>query len=252
MPAVNRDLEIVYGATTIGGTTDFLLDGKFTLTDSYDTKTFSFDTICTGSTAAIFASNCVTLEAAFRIPRQDLSVTLSGVSLISLTEGSSTGYNADPTINKVGGAADTGRSRADRVDITWERPADLSGQAGRRNSIVALNFAPGKRRTITITGRYTTLGGTGARAIYDGAIEGYTTSIIASVGGPGAVFELVSEDANADDNDTNIDFTRIFRELIFNQSEGVLDDDRIFDSIVQWSRSIPAPGDLPLTGPRRR
>lgn len=253
MPAVTRALAIAYGSgvtgISVGGITDFLLDAKYTLTEDYNSQTVSFEVICTGSTAAGFASNCSTLERVFRIPRNDLTITLSGATLVSLLESDSSGYHADPSITKVGDEADTGRSRKYRVDIVYERPADLVGQAGRRESTVALNFQPSRRRIFSVTGRFTTVGGVqSARAVYNSAIGALTASIISSFGG---TWELVSEDANSDDDDKNLDFSQTFEELIFPQSSGLLDNPAIVQSRMSWSRQIPGPGDSPGVGARR-
>ena len=105
MPTVNRDLKITYGSTVVGGTTDYLIDGKIRIDKSYNTTTVSFDVVVAGASSdANFASQCSTLEDAFRTPRDRLLIELGSSTLLDLnpTAGASgnSGFDANPSIRQ--------------------------------------------------------------------------------------------------------------------------------------------------------
>ena len=208
-PPVTRELSVVYGATTVGGITDRLLDVPFRIVKTYERTTVDFNFVTTTGTEAAFATEVVALEAAFRTPRQRLQVILGASSLLDLNPAANSGFNAFPQIEKVGGPEDTARSRRYRVSVDVVMPADLAGQSGRQTSSVELSFNAFRRRSFVVSGRYTALGGNTARAQYDAAIADYITSITGLFGGE---WDLLEETATHDDTNKVCDFRRMYRE----------------------------------------
>lgn len=249
MPAVTREMSIVYAGFTVGGSSSsYLLNGKYRQQRAYDRSSIAFDVTVVDSTEAGFASACAALEAAYRTPRGALQVILGGSNLINLSHTGNTGYNAAPLAAKEGAGSDTGRSRKYNVTIEWSEPADLSGQSGRRESSVERTFDPSRKGTIAIAGTYTALGGNSAQAQYEASSAAFFSSVTSGFGG---TWEKVSERTSRDDANKELAFNVVFEEIIHNQAVGVLDHAAIVQPRIMVLMSIPAPGDSPLGGARR-
>lgn len=242
-PAVTRTLKITYGSTYVGGDSVYLIHGPVRFDKSYTTFRASFQVLVQDTTAATFKTNCDTVEAAFRIPRQSLKIEMEGQTFVDYTNAANTGFLAEPSIsNGADTVAETGRSRLYDVAVTVALPADLSGQSGRADSSIVLDYDASRRRSITITGRYTALGSNSARAQYNAAIGTYASSILSSLAS-GATFDLLVEDVNPDDADKNCSFTRVYREVLYASTSGGVSHASIVGSTIVYSRRRPAPGD---------
>ena len=244
MPAVTRTLKITYGATFyVGGDSAYLIHGPVRFEKSYTAFVASFQVVVQNDTASTFKTNCDTVEAAFRTPRQKLKIEMESQTFIELDPSVNTGFLAEPSIsNGADTVAETGRSRLYDVSVAVALPADLSGQSGRADSSIVLDYDASRRRTITITGRYTALGPNSARAQYNSAIGTYSSSILSSLAS-GATFDLMVEDVNPDDADKNCSFTRVYREVLYASTSGGLSHASIVGSAISYARRRPAPGD---------
>jgi len=249
MPAVARELSIVYGSATLGGASENLLVEKYRENIGYESGTIEADVIVTGTTESTFITNCTALESAFRTPRQRLRVILGSQTQIDWNpaDSTNTGFNQQPTIAKVGDPADTGRSRRYHITVTAELPADLSGQAGRRLSSTTIAYGPNRQRQVTFAGQYTALTSLLARAQYEAQVATFTSTVLTGIDAT-AAWEKISEQVENDDTNKNATFSVIFEELLYNQSSGTLDDPAIVGLRVNFNRSIPSPGDSVLNG----
>lgn len=251
MPAVARELTITYGATSIGGTTDRLLDASerpFSLAMTYTQAVLSFEFLTTNfATEALLRTEITTLEAAFSTPRQRLQIVGATGTYLDLNPAANTGFEAVAEIEKVGSRlGDSARSRRYRVTITVQLPADLAGQNGRRSSSFTVDYTPSDRRTITIEGEYTALGGNTALAQYTASIAAYVGTIQGLVGG--TYGEKGSEQITANDTNTIMSFRRTFQEIFLSESAGQTNDTDLVDPLLSVTRIRSAPGDAPLGG----
>lgn len=254
-PAVTREYTLVYGSLTIGGSTDYLIPGRIRFTKGYETSTVSFQVLVQSTSDSTFKTNCATVEAAFRLPRQAFSFTMNSQTHLSFVHAAgstgNTGFNAAPTITKSGDArTDTGNSRLYDVSITFQMPADLSGQSGRQSGNVVVDYDPSRRIVITITGRYTALASNNAKAQYDAAIGSYSSAVLSAYGS-GLTFDLVREDINPDESDKTCDFTRVYQQVLYASASGGLSHSSIRSSTIRYARQRPAPGDSPGKTARR-
>jgi hypothetical protein len=167
---------------------------------------------------------------------------LGSSTLIDLDPSVNTGFNAQPTIRKTAGDLDTARSRKYAISVVVELPADLAGQDGRVESSVTLQYDPNRKRTLTISGTYTALGGNSAFAQYSASIGAYQATVQSAFGG---TWEIVTESVTHDDTNKNVQFSRMFREIIFNQGQGILDDPAVVEQQISYSRLVDRPGDSP-------
>lgn len=252
--AVTRELSISYGGFIVGGSTDRLIQDKIRIERNYTGTNVTFNVILTNFvTEAAFAAACVAFEAAFRTPRGRLTINQGAAVLLDLnpTPGGSgnTGYNANPMCSKVAGPADTGRSREYEVSIAIETPADLTGQSGRRESTVEIRFTPSRRADVFIQGTYTALTANDAEDQYLASIDAFAMAVITGLGGTiGTDYELVEERYSFDDTDKNLQFSRIYEEIISNQSAALLDDPEIVRLQMSASLNRTGPGDTLLIG----
>lgn len=251
-PAVNRTLKITYGTFAVGGKsgsqTEYLIHGPIRFGKSYQRFSIEFQVVVQNDTASTFQTNCASLEAAYRIPRQLILVECEGNTLISLDPSSNTGFLAEPSATKSGDArADTGRSRLYNCAIVCQLPADLSGQSGRLDSNTTLDYDPSKRRRITIEGIYTALGSNSASAQYEAAIGAFASAQLTALGN-GGTFDLVSEDEIPDDANKNCRFRRVYQQKLYAETSGGLTHASIRNSTIVYAISKPSPGDSPGRG----
>jgi hypothetical protein len=235
MPLINRDLVITWGTYVISTANKRLITGWTYNEDSYETASAQFEFVVTGTDDASFASECNLAEAAFRKPRQTLTIQQGSAVLLSLSHASNTGFDSIPTIIKSGQVGDTGRSRFYRVHIAFGRPADNVGTSGRRTGSIDVSYTPSRQRIVTFSGVYTALATT-ARAQYAASIDAYCTGVLASLG---IVQYDLLEEPITDENDTNkvINFKRIYREIIYPQAGSPNDPAIIGDSLsIEVSR----------------
>jgi hypothetical protein len=243
---VSRELSVVYASTTFGGSTARQIDGYTIVEKDYTTAAFEFSFITSASSAAAFATECSTVEAALRKPRQDLTVTLGASTLLSLKQSDNTGFDANPTIIKQGDVGDTGRSRFYHARIEFGLPADNLSLSFRRFSTVNVEYTPERQRIVTITGTYTansTDGTTGSFATYLANAPTYFSSVLTGIDNA-ATWEKIGEpqvERNETDKVTN--FTVVYKEILFNQSNAGLDDSGLVDPTFSITRTAIAPGD---------
>lgn len=278
MALVARELKVVItpvsgSPTTIGGTsTTLLLQGKIRIDKSYPRGTLEFDVVVPAASPfddATAVTNFLALEAAVRT--KHARVQLLSTDRVSNTErtlldwnpapgaSGNTAFNVEGTVSKPGSPEDTGRSRKYRVTFTADLPADLAGFAGRRDSSVEVEYAPGRRRRLTISGTYTALTTLNATAQYQAQIATYAATIYTALGGTWNANRFL-EKFKRDDQDKQLDFTVVYDELIFSEVSGasIFDDPRLVNPTFNLERGDNAPGDtfdkgsvvrlIPLTG----
>lgn len=241
---VTRELSIAYGSFTVGGSTARQIDGFTMVERDYEASAVEFSFITSATTAAAFATEVDAVEDAFRIPRQNLTITQESQTLLSLSHTGNTGFNAAPRIIKQGDVGDTGRSRHYTVRIDFGMPADNVSTSFRRTSTVKIEYDPSRRRTVTINATYTAnTDGTAALAQYRATISTYGTSVLNVIDST-ATWELIGEpDVTYDDQNKVCDAVAVYREIIFNQSSGGLDEADIVDPSLTFAREKTAPGD---------
>jgi hypothetical protein len=231
-------------AFIVAGASNFHLHEKSKSNRAYKTATVDFDFVVTTTTEANFAARVLAAERAFRVPRQRVRIiqgaqTLPGYNPANAA-GGNTGFNAEPSIEKMGDDFDSGRSRRYHVRIEVQLPADLPGQTGRQDSEVDLSYDASRIKTVTISGTYTALGSNGARAQYAAASGTYFAAVKTALGG---TYDTVSESVISDDADKIVRFKVSFLEIIYSQSGSGLDNASIVKGVYNYRRQQVAPGD---------
>jgi hypothetical protein len=241
MPAA-REFEITYGAFVIGGSTATgmarLIDKQIEFGQSFTRAWVRFQFIVQNQTLANFNNECLAVEAAFRIPNGEFLVTLGGVTWISLSHTNSTGFDAKPEVEKREALGTTGRSRRYTVRIDFEKPADNAGTSGRRDSSVAVDYEPSRKRNVTISGTWTAGGGGDARTYYMAQIDAFCNAAISALGG---TYKLAAE-PRAEHNWTGklLQFSRVYEEILYDVGAT---DANVLKAECTISRHLVAPGD---------
>lgn len=234
---MSRDFAITYGSFNVGGSSapTRQIDGdvRRTLNTAFETTVVEFDFITTANSDSAFATEVQACENAFRIPRQDFTWTQAGQTLLSLKQSDNSGLDCNPTIEKTGDPADTGRSIKYHVRLEFGRPADNMTEGsipkGLRFDTITVSYSPSRQRTVTIDGLFTAYSATGAYEQYLAQIAGYATTALNKIDNT-ASWEKIGEpkvDQNISDKFSN--FTVIFKEVIYNQGANTLDVPELID-----------------------
>lgn len=216
-----RDLQFVYGTTTIGGASTNTPVDIYRIRHGYPRSTFSCEFLVSGADQPTFAANCAAVESALRTPRQKLTITIGGNSMTSLdpTTAVNSGFNADPTCERVSEAIENwGLVRRYRFAVTFDRPGDLTGQLGRRDETVTVHSDLMKRRVVTFQGTWTAMPGNDARAQYAAQSGTHFTSVLTSIDAT-ATWVKVSEDQSDDDTDKTLNYRTVFWEVVNGRRE---------------------------------
>lgn len=244
MPTIAREASVVYGGYTVGGAqTKRILRDIMTSEDGYEHSVVDFTFTVVGDDTTDFATECASAEAAFHAPHQNL--TVAGLGSKSFSHSSRTGFNAVPSISKIGHWSDSGLARTYRARVEVGRPAD-SGSSGRRLTRTQINVAygPQRRRTVTISGEWTGISTTSARDTYEAQITSYGNSVTSGLGG---TFKLLNEPQTSSDDADNVIRISISYEEILDTQVGGSDADIRSESLV-LVRIDDQPGDSPETG----
>lgn len=240
---MTRELSITYGSFTVGLGTARLITEFVKDADNYETAWVEFEFVTTASTAAAFATEVIAVRDAFRIPRQNLTVTQESQTLLTLSQTANTGFDASPEIVKDGDPADTGRSRHFRVRIEFGRPADNVSTNYRRWSWVKVEYDPARIRTVSISGTYTAGGAVASFAQYRAQIDTYAATVTSGIDSSASWERIGEPEVTRGETDKICDFVAVYREIIFNQKSGTKDDADIVDPQLVITRELEAPGD---------
>lgn len=248
-----RELKFTYGGFVVGGSSSpgstRKLYGGWSINESFANAEVVFSFVITQDTEANFAAEVALVEAAFRKPRQDLTVTLGSTALNSYSHSSGTGYDAEPTIlNQIDDPFGSGRSRKYDVRIVLKRPATNLSTNGRRDTSVVVEYDASNIKTLTLSGTYQ--GGSSAKTNFDSNFAGYATTVKSGLGGTWQEIERTTTmpdtgTADATPEYHTLTFTVRYRELIFSQVGANLDDSAVRVQKLTLTRTDPAPGDSP-------
>lgn len=206
---VTRELTVTYAGLSIGGTSDtHLLFDSHEVRGGYETIGFTGRVLVCGSSEADFATNCASLETAFQTPNGTLVIQINSTSLKSFGHSGSTGFLGRPSYRKIGGKEDTGRSRLYEVRVDAQRPADLSGKNGLRVAEISVKTNFFASRSYRVSGTYTAISSTSARAQYAAQVGTLLTSIESDLAGSPGTWLRLDADVRYDDTNKIATFTQ--------------------------------------------
>lgn len=206
---VTRELSVSYAGLTIGGTSDtHMLFDTHEVRGGYETIGFTGRVLVCGSSEANFATNCASLETAFVTPNGTLTITQGSATMKSFGHSGSTGFLGRPSFRKIGGKEDTGRSRLYEVRVDAQRPADLSGNNGLRIAEISVKTNFFASRSYRVSGTYTAISSTSARAQYAANVGTFLTAIESDLAGSPGTWLRLDADVRYDDKNKVATFTQ--------------------------------------------
>jgi hypothetical protein len=242
--AVTNPFKLTWGSFVIGGTTERLIAGITSQSETFTDWSLTLDVFFRGTSDADFATNVAEMESEFTKRRQRILWEVGTETLHDLNPATYSGLNTYAQINKPGTpGADTDRSRMVSITVGGGKPA---GDAdGRLNVDMRVDYSPARQKTVTFTGEWTADvdDALAARAQYEAKIAAYCSSALSGAFS-GVTFEAVpSETVTSDDQDAKVTFSRVYKEIVVNQPSGSPDFANIVEPSLSLSRSIEHPGD---------
>lgn len=248
MPQTQK-YQITYAGFTVGGAVGRPIEAFMAHRIGAAVSSVDFTFVISDDDKTAFESACASAVAAFRNPRQAFLATNDGVTMLSLSHSSNTGFDSDPHIVKEGQFGDSAFSRFYTIEITFGMPADNLGTGGRRNSDVALSYDEDRIAILTISGVYTATPGASAKANYEDGIEAYCTARLSEYGI--TYSNLKHESASRGETNKILQFTRVYKQIIFSEAGAALDDPEIQYQALVVGRMDEAPGDSPVENVKR-
>lgn len=227
MPAVTRELAIIYGSLTLGGTSStYLLTGTYSVRHGYGQLTVECSVVVVAATQAAFRTAYIALEDGIRLPRQDLTITLGGGSQ-TFTMAANTGLNQEGVCSRseAGSTFDTGMSRLYDISITCELPADNSGDNGLATKSIDVVTDAADRALVTLNGSYTALAGNSARAQYDAQIAALISSTMTALSITN--YETIQTDVAEDYANKIVSFRLAVQEILYPETGAATNDSRL-------------------------
>lgn len=228
-PVVSRLISVTYAGLEVGGTTNYQILGLHELEGDYTARTLIVDVLVRDTTTAACKTLADALEAAWEKPDQDLVVTIDGQTFQSLTQAGHTGMNGQPSWALIG-THRSKKSRVYRCRVTLQRPATLTGKAGRQSASWSITHDDVGIRTLAVRAVYTALPGVGAASVVAAAdfefpVTGYVAGIKTTLTGEWE--EALAVEVERDQNDKLATCTASYREIIAPQSGAGTNDARI-------------------------
>lgn len=239
-----RTVEITYGSITVGKDatqSSYHLTDKFKLVQSYETALVEFEVIVHNATQSTFLTHEAALVAQFRTPRARLQVLLADTSRFDFNPSDDSGFNARPTVEKLGDVEDTEYSARYRCTVEVDLPADLSGQNARREALVDVSESRAGRKTVRLAGVWTASGGTAARAQYDAQVASYAATVLAAIDNTFTWRKIGTPKSEVDDTDKLLTFEQAWEQILASEGVGTTDVTNLSGEFLQISRRREVP-----------
>lgn len=221
-----RLLTITYAGLALPAS-GYQITGVHTLDKSYDRFALEFDVVAQASTEAALKTLTDALEAAYRNPDQDLSVTVNSQSFVSGSHSSNTLMSSRarcrllPTFRSA-------FSRCYRCTVEAILPADRTGRNGRQGSTVRVSTDKAGIKSLAVSAVYTALSTNSASAQGTASFATYTASLKTALGGTWQTTEGVEYEH--DDQDKVATFSAAYRQQI--RDEGTSADETSFEVLT--------------------
>ena len=246
--AVTSPLSITWRDLTVGGSTIYPIAGPYMLERNYERFLLVFNVLVTADDSSTFVTRCKVIEETFGTrlgydaSTNDLVITLDGNTFTY--EHGKTIFNGESTVTKSGDPDTDGPlSRMYSVRVQGELPEETGG--GLREFEVVVSLDESRVHLVTMRGTYfgKADGTRDGYAQYDAEFDSIATSYLNFVG-TASDFELVSESYNIDRNRSTdsgslpkphkCSFNRQYREIVFNQVDGTLNDPKIVNQRMSF------------------
>lgn len=233
MAAPAREVQITYGTWVSGPASGYHPFGAWEYDEDYTRASFRARVLVTGSDPTELSTRLQSLRDAFRVRNQRLVVeytdTPTDAVVIDLDPRDAASRNAlvvEPGSRPVGSREQSLLAQLVEITVTAGLVADETGKAGRRDATVRVTELPTEQRLLEVTGSWTAVGATEARAQYDAQIASYISSIQTGLGGD---WDDLVDEAATDQEDHVLHFRRVSVERLVAESAGAPDHAAIRD-----------------------
>lgn len=237
MPNVTRDLKVTYGATVIGGSTDYLIvDTPFRLHLTPTDGEFECEVLLALDTEAAFLTAEGTLMTAFNTPRLRLRIELGSAERYDFDPADSTGFDHEASCEKLPSIESTGQSSRYKILIAFKRQATLVNADGRSRSTTEITMGPSRIRQVVFSGAYTAVGTSNAYTMYTAGVATFTSGQLSTLLN-GLTFNKVLDRAVLNDTNKQLEFEQVFKEVVANEAVGTLDLAYLYDQQLSVVRT---------------
>lgn len=240
---VSLNLKITYGAFTVGkGTEDtYRIDKeRFGFTREEFGMNLNFNLFVLGDDEDDLQTKCLELEE-YRKRRSTLLVEMNDVEIFNLGSSGATSKNSLGDYEHIRDSRRYNKfCREFAVSIFIDLPP-LNRTNGRTEIGSTCQYRENRSKLVTIRAKYSATGSTTALANYNNDGD-YYNQVLSVYGGtynkPSELLETPDIGIN-----TDLDVTRTYEEIIFNEKNGTLDDPDLISFKLQVSREISWEGD---------
>jgi hypothetical protein len=236
--AINNPWKISLGLLEVGGTSDtYLLNGPYVIEIGSDALRLVFEVVVVATSYDELATLTTTLEESCSARDIGFTIDLDGNTQPYLP--GSNLLNPTARITKRGDIdTDRGFSRSYTITLDAGRPAIDSG--GLRSMQAAVSYDAARRPTVTVSGQYTTSGGSSAEAAYMAGGDGVMNAVVGALGGS---WELLAEDYGYDRNNHLLNFQRVAQKVMYPEAKQLFSSPLIQDTRISFRRVFSGPGD---------
>lgn len=246
MTQAPQEISITYNSFVIDDTTKanyLILDNSWSIRYSDINATVSFKVLVKGSDESDFFAKEALFREAFRDIRKALVISLSGSTYYTWSVSSTPHADSVPKVELLNDEHFTNRTCAFSVSVDVTMKAITS----RRSENVLITTDASGIRTLTASATYNATASLGAYQSYQSDFGTFCDGVISFIDARegSATWEQVQDPSLTTNTVVNnqLVISRVFKELIFSQSESTLDDPDLVDMKFSIDFSIPQPGD---------
>lgn len=219
-----------------------------TLTKTYEKGSFRCVFLIEESSASSLVSECEEAERKLREPYKTLTTNFGGSSEYSFSHTNNTGMNTRPHLHMLQDEHQTETSRAYSFELDFMLPADLSGFAFRRTSVMNVTVDTVGATSVEFYLEYTA-SNSPVKGSRDNFIDNGIPFTLAKLSSTfsGLVFERVSLFSTTDDQDKLTTGKIVYQELLERQSKDSFDDSIVKNLAITYSLSTPKTVNLTQT-----
>lgn len=249
--AVTNTFAITYNGVTVGGSSSsYQLLGPYVVEKTFERLRLAFDVLVVADSQTTLRTLSEDIEEAMSARDKEFRITIAGSSWTY--EPGTDVLNVVASIVKSGDPA-TDKSHSRAYSVTIEAGLPETAREGLREISSVVNVDTSGRSMVTFSGVYTAQEGETATEVYTSSADAKCEELLSLYRSEDATFELVDETFTPDANNHLCQFQRQYREVIYNQGNGTLDDPRVKDHRVTFTDRWSQPGDaLPNTVRLRR
>lgn len=238
---VTNTFAITYNGVTAGGSSaTYQLLGPYTIERNYERIRLSYDVLVVATTQDQLRTLSEDLETALAERDAMFRITIAG-----------TNWTFEPGVDVLNVVASIAKSGSPETDKSHSRSYTVNIEAttvetaneGLREISTVVNVDASGRSMVTFSGIYTAEDGVTASENYLDRADAVCAEWINTLRGGEDSYEMIDETFTPDRNNHICQWQRQYRQIVYNQSGGTIDDPRVKDHRVAFTDRWSQPGD---------